>query len=193
MHEMPDPSPKDCDCQDPWPHGGPGSFLRTPTPISSTNGGPSWHNRVFSNANRFPNGQGPAKRRRINSATLEDPFNTDESNLGRSESTGDFPIHLRSARQRMKSRPNDNSPCGLACSVRVLPKNLEVMLKHTQAFDSYLTGEDLPRAMGFERLSEVTEVNEKLHTAVEIWLRREQLEVDVDYSLFTQAKGKGKV
>ena len=93
----------------------------------------------------------------------------------------------------MKSRPNDNSPCGLACSVRVLPKNLEVMLKHTQAFDSYLTGEDLPRAMGFERLSEVTEVNEKLHTAVEIWLRREQLEVDVDYSLFTQAKGKGKV
>jgi DNA mismatch repair protein MutL len=198
MHKIPDHSPCDMELddgnrRDPWQHEIQAPFImRTPTPKSFTGGGSSWDNHVFVDANRHPNEHGPTKRRRIESATLEDPFSTNDSRSGRSESRDGSLAHLRFARQRMKSCPIEHSLYELACKVKVLYEEMGVLLKHTQSLDCYLTGGELRSAIGFKTLSEITEIDKKLYAAVETWRMQGNLDIDVEYTLFSQAKGKGK-
>lgn len=104
------------------------------------------------------------------------------------------PKGMSLGRGRLRSGPSNKRLCRMVCTVGIHDKYLDHLLKQPQTSDLLGTGECTSRRSGlsFRSVSEAMEVDRKLRTAVESWQRKECLQTDVEYTLLSHVKGKGR-
>lgn len=142
--------------------------------------------------------RGPAKRRRIDSLPRDNTSETKMDACHRLTSqtcqtppTG-FPRRRPSLRLRPKSSSTDLTLCNMVCVVKLLPEEMDHLLRRAEVIDPHLKGGEVLSPLDFKCMSDVTAINERLHEAVETWMAKENLKVDVDFTLARKAKGKEK-
>lgn len=92
----------------------------------------------------------------------------------------------------MEKVPHGQGTHDILTTLKIHSDDVGALMETYRYPDEDSRREDLGMALTFRDMSEVASVESRLRDVVDIWLAKENMAVDVEYSLRSEAKGKGR-